>query len=274
MSGRILIYDNATGDNAIGDAKNYVNLNGTSAGAAPTPADTVLYGAANYAVNVGLNPPSIGTAVLAPGANVAFNDFTLPGYELNFGNLFQPYGSHLTFNAQVSAGNVLIGPGATLTLDEIPAPAAGPGGGAGPDTISNLWNTGGTLINHTNLSLGGPGFIQTGGITSSETEVHVGINQWINLGNIIQGSSVSDLDFTLLNGTNQTQVGSLIGQGDGGFSAIVPPLPIGVFAHGEHGGGAIAVNTATLGGHWEQLAFTGTNGTIATTAVFDNVVKA
>ena len=47
----ILIYDGAvSGPDSVADAGNYVNLNGTPAGHAPTAADIVLYGSANYLV--------------------------------------------------------------------------------------------------------------------------------------------------------------------------------------------------------------------------------
>jgi hypothetical protein len=270
--GRILIYDNATGNDSIGDGRNYVNLNYTLANAAPTAADTVLYGSATYQVidypNTGPAFPTVGAAVFAPGANVTFSTVEHSRYIL--GSIIQPYGSAVRFNAPLSAGNVLIGPGASLDLH--------PGGpGLVYDAISNLWNEGGTLSidPSVGLQLGGPGFIQTGGIGAHETEVHAGINQWINLGNVAHGSAVAPLDFTLLNETGATEVGFLYGTGDGGFTPEVPTkAPTGVFAGGEHDAGAIKVNTSTLGGHWEQLSYGSGSGTIATTAVFDNVVKA
>jgi hypothetical protein len=264
----ILIYDNATGDNRFGNPGNYVTLGYQPANHVPTAADTVLYGTANYLVHdIPTSDPVIGAAVFAPGANVTFSAAETDQY--TFGSLIQPYGSNVTLQvAGYSIGNVLLGPGSHLTI-----------GSGFPDTldaIGNLWNEGGTLTLSPNntYQLGGPGFMQTGGITSSETEVHAGINQWINLGNVTQGSILAPLDFTLLNETGATEVGTFTAQGDGGFTPQLPRLPIGVFAGGEHGAGAIDVNTGKLGGHWEQLAFKGASGTIATTAVFDNVVKA
>jgi hypothetical protein len=276
-----LIYDNATGDNLFQDPKNYVNLNYTPANVTPTAADIVLYGAANYTVFGGLNNQPEGAGVFSPGANVTFADAIQPTPQgFTFGSLLQPYGSNVTFDAQVSAGNVLIGRGATLTLNGIPNPLQP---STASDAFSNLWNEGGTLdINGVNLQLGGPGFLQTGGFTPGETEVHSGINQWIWLGNVTQGSTVAPLDFNLLNtiypGPGAApENGSLIGVGDGGFTPhVASSVSLGKagLPNEEQAVGNVAVNTSTLGGHWEQLSFKGASGVIATTGIWDNVVKA
>jgi hypothetical protein len=270
VSGRVLIYDNASGDNQFGDVKNYVNLNYTPANATPGVPDTVLYGAARYTIEGSLYNTGIGAAVLSPGANVTFND-DAPGAQFSFGNLLQPYGSNLTFISNLSAGNVLIGPGATLDLVGNKL--------VGDDAIHNLWNEGGTLeLNGANLALGGPGFIQTSGITSHETEVNSGINQWIFLGNVKQGSALT-LDFNLLNGADRIETGSILSVGDGGFA----PHTVGSVTLNsansrtgdqEHSAGSVSVNTSALGGHWEQLSYVGSNGVMATTGIWDNVVKA
>jgi hypothetical protein len=232
----------------------------------------VLYGATNYLIEGGIPPADVGTAVLSPGANVTFNDDTPPGGPFTFGNLFQPYNSTLTFISNLSAGNVLIGQGATLDLVGNRF--------VGIDAIGNLWNEGGTLeVNGANLMLGGQGFIQTGGIGAHETEVHSGPNMWINLGNVTQGSHPAALDFNLLNGTNHAESGFLFAQGDGGFTPNIQPTvnlgPAAVYnPTQEHTAGSLAVNTGTLGGHWEQLSYVGSNGVMATTGIWDNVVKA
>jgi hypothetical protein len=274
MSGRILIYDNATGDGGFEHKGNYANLNGTPASASPTAADIVLYGSTNYTVNSydeSGGQPTAGAAVFAPGANVNF--VGLPGYSgYTFGSLLEPAGSYVTVtDTPMSAGKVLLGPGSTLTLGDEPF--------GGVDAIGNLWNEGGTLVNLGNLRLGGPGFIQTGGFTTSETEIHAGINQWINLGNVAQGSHPAALDFDLLNSTNHAQSGFLFAQGDGGFTPNIPQTvnlgPAGVYnPTQEHTAGSLAVNTGTLGGHWEQLSYVGSGGVMATTGIWDNVVKA
>jgi hypothetical protein len=207
--------------------------------------------------------------VFAPGANVQF-DATPPAHSYVFGSLIEPAASHVSFtDGGMAAGNVLLGPGSTLNLGEVPF--------GGADAIGNLWNEGGTLIDSASLQLGGPGFLQVSGFTPGETEVHAGINQWINLGNVAQGSQPGFIDFKLFNDTNAVEIGSLIGSaGDGGFTPELAPLPVGAAAGQESGPwGGVSVNTSKLGGHWQQIEWLGQNNKVlATTGIWDNVVKA
>jgi hypothetical protein len=271
----ILIYDNATGDNRFGNAGNYVTPGYQPANAVPTASDIVLYGAATYRVddfNIGggSTDPMEGAAVFAPGANVTFDAPDPDRY--TFGSLIQPHGSNVTLkSAGFSIGNVLLGPHSHLTFDE-----ARPGT---VDAISNIWNEGGTLTvdPSAGLQLGGPGFLQVSGFTPGETEVHAGTNQWIDLGNITQGSHPEALAFKLFNDTNAPEIGSLIGSaGDGGFAPFLPRVPVGAAAGQESGPwGGVSINTSTLGGHWQQLEWLGQNNKVmATTAIWDDVVKA
>jgi hypothetical protein len=276
----VLIYTDADTNpylsNSFEDPKNYVEWNGTSttpASAAPTAADTVLYGAGNYVVTDGGGPDTMGAAVFVPGANVMFGEGEPANYTI--GTMWELPNSHVSFGgASVTAGNVVLTQGSTLTLNSVSQ--------SGFDTISNIWNEGGalTLINQANLHLGGPGFVQTGGFTSSETDVHDGTNQWINLGNVAQGSHPAALDFDLQNGTNHAESGFLFAQGDGGFTPTLPgPVNLGPnglynYTTDEHPAGSLAVNTSQLGGHWEQLSYVGAGGVMATTGIWDNVVKA
>jgi hypothetical protein len=233
MGGRILIFDNATGNGGFGIAGNYVDLNYKPANTAPTPNDIVLYGSTTYTVTewgtssqAGLSPAA---EVFAPGANVTFFETHKGGAEYTPGSLILPFNSHVRFDAAtVAAGNVLIGRGSTLTL--------APDNESAGNAIGNLWNEGGTLLDYGNLQLGGPGFIQTSDITPGETEVHSGISQWINLGNIVQGSHPEALAFKLFNDTSAPEIGSLIGSaGDGGFAPVLPRVPVGAAAGQESG---------------------------------------
>jgi hypothetical protein len=277
MSGRILIYDNATGDNRFGNAGNYVNLNCQPANTIPGAGDIVLYGAATYSIgdfNIGggSTGPVEGAAVFAPGANVTFGAPDPDRY--TFGSLIQPYGSNVTLSdAGFSIGNVLLGPGSHLTF-----------GNARPDTvdaISNIWNEGGTLTlspNNTYL-LGGPGFIQSSGITSTETEVHSGDNMWINLGNIAQGATNTgggifqndwQVELNLLNATGAT-IPDVIQtwDPDGGFGFKGPNGIVQYTPGSFKGVGAVLADTSQLGAHVEQLKL----GPY-TVGIWDNVVKA
>jgi hypothetical protein len=131
--------------------------------------------------------------------------------------------------------------------------------------IGNVWNDGGALVDASQgeLAIGAPGFLQTGGFLSSESNVSDGMgDNWIMLGDIAQGASVGAIVESIWNQTGVSQVGTFAVSGSGFSldmlpvvaagnqpSGAYPPSAPGVFA------GSIGVDTSGLGAHQETVSF-------------------
>jgi hypothetical protein len=174
---------------------------------------------------------------------------------LNFAtnNLFIGAGSDFTLEGSIEgypvawhiqAGNVFLAKGATLDLFGPPVDS----GFLGPDRITNLFNNGGDLIVPTGndvLQLGGPGFVQTSGFTSGESEIG-GQGAIANLGNIVQGGVAAAIDEMINNAPA------------GGTFGFLSPDNAFTLAQGSNSA-TLDVNTFALGTHAALLSYTAGN---------------
>jgi hypothetical protein len=165
-------------------------------------------------------------------------------------NLFIGAGANFTLQGNVEgyptafrmqAGNVFLANGATLDLFSRPFDG-------GVDRITNLFNNGGDLIVPTGndvLQLGGPGFVQTSGFTSGESEIG-GPGAIANLGNIVQGSVAAAIDEIINNAPA------------GGTFGFLSPDNAFTLTQGSNSA-TLDVNTSALGTHAALLSYTAGN---------------
>ena len=224
---------------------------------------------------------SFGTLVLVPNVNVILSGFGGDGNSyvgLAADKVIVGPGANFTMYGGLHGNELIIGPGATATFNEIPAP--GPGGGVGSD-FANLINSGTLSVGPqtanggfaTSLALGGPGFVQTTGFTSGESEVNDGAGHTVvSLGNIAQG--------TVLDAINEAITNAPVG---GGFNFLLPgphftsfnidtgsqQVPLGP----EQATATVTVNTAVLGSHVALLSYTA-GGVHDTLVITDKIVAA
>ena len=225
----------------------------------PDSSDTVIFEPGNYSI---LYQATAGN--LIDEGNITFDGGG--DSSANFGTAWVMPGASMTVqDGALQAGTVAIFPGAKLNLGVVPF--------GGYHSITELANLGGSLISTGNLLIGGPGFVQSGVSTPGEMNLSNGSNDWINLGNVAQGSSVAPVVLDILNETGATLSGDFktwtpVGGFDlTGFSPATT-VAAGTSLNDVHSVGAVSVDASTLGSHLAVIGF-GPNAV----GIIDNVVK-
>ena len=271
MPTRVLTYDGPDSQQMFSNPANWRELlTNMTASLPPTSSDILLFGPGSPDL-LG-DGTGIGSALFETGDST-----TLTGIgaakPFSFSNIWIDPNAALTVSdSAFAADNVSLATNSTLTLGAAPL--------GGVDTISQLWNEGGSLlnnaklltgggsvINNATLLIGGPGFVQVGVATPDETNVHTANTDFIELGDVKQGSTVAPIIADLLNGSSTALSGGFVEWGDGGFT-VSGFNPVTLAPYGNQGdfqaAGTIGVNTAALGNHVEIVRFSGGDTLVVT----------
>ena len=127
--------------------------------------------------------------------------------------------------------------------------------------IGNIWNAGGDLVDLSKgeLTVGMPGFVQTGGFFGAESNVSDGQgNNWIMLGDVHQGDYVPKIIESIWNSTPNAQDGFFVNLGSPGFvDNLVSDLSLSSYQDGvnQKYAGSIMPDTHNLGSFQEAIGF-------------------
>jgi len=181
--------------------------------------------------------------------------------------------------AVIFANDVNLGAGATFS------PQQGGDHTGDPDAvIGALHNDGGDFVGSEGLTVGmvaadHPVFVQnwggvpgngapgTFGFEPGESVIPIGNGLRIDLGNIVQGTSLDPINIALANVT----MGELLSAGGTGFSATLLPITAPLIPGSTEQAAILDPDTSTLGSHTFHVTMTGADGT-QSLIVTDHVV--
>lgn len=279
----------------ITDAGNWYDETTHSVAATPPSATTTLvFRPGTYSVSTeptGEQGFDGGKLILLGGAHLTFSGTAIPPPTFNFTNITEQANASLTVtNAALWDNSVVLRSGATLDVSH--TQFDGHALGIFGTELGAVTNTGGTEIYGVSAAVGnvpqpqlnvghpGPGFLQTGGFTSSESVTPGATTLKINLGSFAQGSTPAAITLAADNPNNAAGFSALTiaAAGNGYTTDLFPSIAAAQAAVNAPsvGGyvaiGTIDVNTATLGTHQELISLKSGGTTTETLLITDKIV--
>jgi hypothetical protein len=280
----------------IGTASNWLDTaTGSVATVPPSSSTTLVFQPGTYSVTpvsnggVGFSGENL---ILQGGAHLTLTSPAggLPPGVFSFNQVMQAPGSSLTVSgAALWDSSTLLAPGATL--DATHAAIDAHANGIFPIELGSLANSGTALLSGAlgnvpqsgfNDGHTGPGFVQTGGFTQSESVLPSGNTLLINLGNITQGSSASPLQIGADNPDGSPGFSGLTisaSSGNGFTPDLFPSIAAAMAAAfgpptvGEYFSiGSIDVDTSLRGAHAELVSLDSGGRPIENLLITDHVV--